>query len=144
MGQGKKSVARKPTPVKPFTKMSVKEYTVYRERNSYLLPRQDNVANPRFYTNDQERVYDEVYLSQRSAVVKQDYLNIPHMTCEKNRAYFAEAYAMCERFGLLPSMVAHENYDEELIGQFYATVHVGNEKDPILSWMIRDVPVKVV
>ena len=28
MGQGKKSLSRKPTPVKPFTKMSVKEYTM--------------------------------------------------------------------------------------------------------------------
>ena len=128
MGQGKKSVARKPTPVKPFTKMSVKEYTEYRERNPYLIPRRDNVANPRFYTDDQERVYDEVYLSQRNTVVKQHYLKIPHMTCDKNREYFAEAYAMCEEFGMLPIMVAHENYDEELIGQFYATVHVGNER----------------
>ena len=63
VGQGNMFVARKPTPVKSFTKMSVKEYTEYRERNPYLIPRRDNVANPRFYTDDQERVYDEVFLS---------------------------------------------------------------------------------
>ena len=56
VGQGKKSVARKPISVKPFTKMSVKEYTDYREHNPYLIPRQANVGNPRFYTNDQEKV----------------------------------------------------------------------------------------
>ena len=48
-------------------------------------------------------------------MVKQHYHNVPHMTCEKNREYFAEAYAMCEEFGMLPIMVAKQNYDEKLI-----------------------------
>ena len=55
------------------------EYREYRMKNPYLIPRQANVRNPRFYTNEQELVYDQIYLDQRNAVVLQHHLNIPHM-----------------------------------------------------------------
>ena len=100
-GTAKKSVAKNPAPMVSFAKMPDGEYQEYREKNPYLLPRQDNVRNPRFYTNDQELVYDQVYLGQRNAVVKQHRLNLPHLTSPKLKDYFAEAYAMCEEFGLL-------------------------------------------
>ena len=61
-GTAKKSGAKKPPPSVAFTKMPPQEYQEYREKNPYLLPCQANIRNPRFYTNDQEQVYDQVYL----------------------------------------------------------------------------------
>ena len=136
-GSSKKTFARKPKTVS-FAKMPDKEYREYRNKNPYLIPRQDNVLDPRFYTLDQEAVYNQIYSGQRNAVVLQHRLNIPHMTSPKFQAYFAEAYSMCEEFGLLQIMTEHQDYNEELVGQFYATVHLGNESNAKLHWMIKD------
>ena len=137
-GTSKKTVARKPKSVS-FAKMPDKEYREYREKNPYLIPRQDPMLwIPGFYTNDQEQFINQIYTGQRNAVVLQHRLNIPHMTSPKYQAYFAEAYSMCEEFGLLQIMSEQQDYNEELVGQFYATVHMGNERNAKLHWMIKD------
>ena len=107
-GTPKKTMAKKAKTVS-FAKMPDNEYREYRMKNPYLIPRQANVHDPRFYTNEQELVHDQIYLGQRNAVVLQHRLNIPHMTSPKFQAYFAEAYAMCEEFGLLHLMGLHQD-----------------------------------
>ena len=136
-GSGKKTVVKKPKTVS-FAKMPDREYRAYRQKNPYLVPRQDNVMDPRFYTNDQELVYNQIYSGQRNAVVLQHRLNIAHMTSPKHVEYFAEAFSMCEEFGLLPIMEVHQDYNEELVAQFYATVHLGTGANPQLHWMIKN------
>ena len=136
-GTSKKTVAKKPSSVS-FVKMPENEYREYRLKNPYLIPRQANVSDPRFYTNEQELVHDQIYLGHRNNVVLQHRLNIPHMTSPKYHDYFAEAYAMCEEFGLLHIMGLRQDYDEELVGQFYATVHMGDERNYVLRWMIKE------
>ena len=71
-------------------------------------------------------------------MVLQHRLHIPHMTSPKYQAYFAEAYAMCEEFRMLHIMGLHQDYDEELVGKFYTTVHVGDERNSVLRWMIKE------
>ena len=79
----KKTVVKKPKPVS-FAKMPDREYRDYRKKNPYLFPRRDNVTDSRFYTNDQELVFDQIYSGQRNAVVLQHRLNIAHMTSSKH------------------------------------------------------------
>ena len=124
-GTSKKTVVKKPKTVS-FAKMPDREYRDYRKKNPYLLPRQDNVTDSRFYTNDQELVFNQIYSGQRNAVVLQHRLNIAHMTSSKHAQYFAEAFSMCEEFGLLKIMEVHQDYNEELVAQFYATVFIGH------------------
>ena len=64
------------------------------------------------------------------------YINLEVM--ENNPVYFGEALEICRRFGLIPIMRLCNNYDEELIIQFYTTVHFGGEDDKTLTWMTKD------
>ena len=41
---------------------------------------------------------------------------------QANMAYFGEALEVCEQFGLLDLIEINEDYDEHLVGQFFATL----------------------
>jgi hypothetical protein len=69
---------------------------------------------------------------------------IPHHTIdiEKMRMtprYFGEALAMCEEFGLLPIMEFNNAYDEELIIQFYTTVHFQDDEARTFRWLTNGI-----
>jgi hypothetical protein len=53
----------------------------------------------------------------------------------KNPEYFGEALAMCEEFGLLPLMQFTQNWDEDLVVQFYSTVYFTEDEDKTIKWL---------
>ena len=122
--QGRQPVQKQAIP-KPFTKLRLHEYRAYREINPYDKKRFPSVRNPHFHTNEQERVYQEVYLgsTNKHKVVIQHSIDLEHMKKDKLRSYFAEALAMCREFGLLDIMTFNHPYIEYYILQFYSTVH---------------------
>ena len=65
-------------------------------------------------------------------------INIDHMNA--NPAYFGEAKAICEEFGLLPLMEFNHAFDEDLVAQFFATVKLIESEDGArsLTWMTHD------
>ena len=73
----------------------------------------------------QEQIYLEVYKTFQNPVCPQKYINIGAM--ENNLVYFGEALEICRKFGLLPIMKLCNNYDIDLIVQFYTTVHFGEK-----------------
>ena len=138
-----KTPVRKPQPRKPpppitFDKMRSHLYREYRDMNPYSTPRNPHVPNPFFYTSDQERVYNDIYLNQKTKVTKQHSLDIDHMKLEKHHGYFDEALSLCEEYGLINIMTLNQRYDDFLIAQFFSTVHFDNDEKRTLRWMTKD------
>ena len=52
--------------------------------------------------------------------------------------YFGEALALCEEFDLVKLMSVNCDFDVQLIHQFYATVHFGEDDARTLMFMCRD------
>jgi hypothetical protein len=66
-------------------------------------------------------------------VVNQHHINVEHM--RKNPEYFGEALAMCEEFGLLQLMQFTQNWDEDLVVQFFSTVYFIEDEHKIIKWL---------
>ena len=71
----------------------------------------------------------------KTKVVKQFCINTEYMQAHWD--YFGEALDMCEEFGILQYINLHENFDEALIHQLYATVHFATDQRSI-TWMSKD------
>ena len=80
-------------------------------------------------------MYLEVLPRFKTKVVKQFCINTEYM--QAHRDYFGEALDMCEEFGILEFINLHENFDEALIHQFYATIHFSTDQRSI-TWMTKD------
>ena len=81
-----------------LAKMCLHEYMALRSINPYEVARVARVRNPHFYTNTQERIFNDVYPRPKTKVVDQRYINIDYL---RGEAYFNEAMTICEEFGLL-------------------------------------------
>ena len=49
--------------------------------------------------------------------------------------YFKDAMWICEELGLLPLMQIKEDYNVELVHQFFATLVFGNKPELDFQWM---------
>ena len=87
----------------------------------------DSVSRTHFY---------EEYPTHKNKVVQQFSISVPHM--QANMAYFGEALEVCEQFGLLDFIEINEDYDEHLVGQFFATLFFHNEDDRKITWMTKN------
>ena len=129
--QGPSKKAKKPSKKihkKPMNKLSLKEYAALRGINPYTTPKDVRACpNPKFYTNDQERIYNEVYGPKKQRFCDMHWINIDHL--DENPTYFGEAKAICEEFGLLPLMEFTQFFDEDLVAQFFATVKMTESEE---------------
>ncbi|KAK1681680.1 hypothetical protein QYE76_042528 [Lolium multiflorum] len=120
--------------IESYGNVRLHAYMDIRTSNPYLGPRSSRTRNRHFYTEVQERIFNEVY-PPKVKVVDQRYINIDHL---KKDAYFHEALGICEEFGLLPIMSFKCNYDPYLVTQFFATVYFHDDKARSITWMTRD------
>ena len=75
---------------KPMNKLSLKEYSALRGIDPYGTPKNTRAyPNPRFYTKDQERIFNEVYGPKKQRFCTMHTISIEHM--DENPAYFGEA-----------------------------------------------------
>jgi hypothetical protein len=79
------------------------EYMALRCTNPYEGPRASRVRNRHFYTEVQERIFNEVY-PPKVKVVDQWYINIGHMEKE---AYFHEALGIARNLGFFPLLLSN-------------------------------------
>jgi hypothetical protein len=121
--------------IESYGSVRLHAYMAIRTANPYLGPRSSRTHNRHFYTEVQERIFNEVYPPNKVKVVDQRYINIDHL---KKDAYFHEALGICEEFGLLPIMTFQCNYDPYLVTQFFATVYFHEDKARSITWMTRD------
>ena len=102
-------------------KTPLKQYSALRNVNPYVIEKNTRLCrNPKFYTKDQERIFNEVYGPKKKRFCEMFTINVEHM--DAHPEYFGEAKAICEEFGLLPLMEFNHPFDEDLVAQFYATV----------------------
>ena len=54
---------------------------------------------------------------------------------EKDLEYFGDALQMCSQLNILRIMQFNQDFDADLVAQFYATVHIGTDEERTLTWM---------
>ena len=139
-GKGKQNVKTTTTgPLKSMMKIPLKQYSTLRNVNPYVIEKNTRMCrNPKFYTKDQERIFNEVYGPKKKRFCEMFTINVEHM--DDHPEYFGEAKAICEEFGLLPLMEFNHPFDEDLVAQFYATVKLieGEDGARFLTWMTHD------
>ncbi|KAK1646189.1 hypothetical protein QYE76_063994 [Lolium multiflorum] len=74
--------------IESYGSVRLHAYMAIRTANPYLGPRSSRTRNRHFYTEVQERIFNEVYPPNKVKVVDQRYINIDHL---KKDAYFHEA-----------------------------------------------------
>ncbi|XP_044948777.1 uncharacterized protein LOC123398361 [Hordeum vulgare subsp. vulgare] len=57
------------------------------------------------------------------------------MVSNPHTAYFADAYALYEKWGLGPIVGFNKDFDSEVVAQFYATIHFHDCEERRLTWM---------
>ena len=72
------------------------------------------------------------------SVTTQHSLDIDHMRLPAYNGYFDDTLAICEEFGLINIMKFNQNYIEEYITQFYATVYMHPDDARTMTWMTKD------
>jgi hypothetical protein len=84
----------------------------------------------------QERIFLEVYGKKKVRWAPMHSIDVGHM--DKSLEYFGEAKAICEEFGLLLLMQFNHVIDEDIVAQFYATVHLNKTNEREIIFMTRD------
>jgi hypothetical protein len=122
---------------KKVDKWSEHDFITMRMKDPYTQPRNPRlVRNTFFYTAMQERVFNEVYGKKKVRLAPMHSIDLAHM--DKSPEYFGEAKSICEEYGLLPLMEFNHVVDEDIVAQFYATVHLSKTGDREITWMKRD------
>lgn len=112
-----------------FTNLSPAEYVEMRVQSFYTMP--CNSDDPCFWRKEQKILHDE-YLKDFKSVVPMQFLEIEKL---EKFAYFKEALWVTEKMGLHKLMTTQENYNPDLIQQFYATVTFGTTAEMPFEWM---------
>ncbi|MGL6083497.1 MAG: hypothetical protein ACRC4N_13955 [Gammaproteobacteria bacterium] len=116
-----------PSPV-DLRLLSADDYAIKRHVNQYL--RKADSINPRFHTTFQEQVYEQCYGRNRKFAdhkwIKWSYLN--------DLDKYSGVYQLFRAVSLHDLVSFRQNYDDELIRQFYATVHVSADLQS-LRWI---------
>ena len=127
---------------KSASDMPDQDFIAKRVQDCYVIERMEQIPsvrgnNPYFHNKFQEQIYNEVLLKKpKDNYVEQHHINMAHMKAHPE--YFGEALAICEEIGLLPMMELEQDFDEKLVAQFLATVHMGNETKRRIVWMTKD------
>ena len=115
-------------------------YSELCQRNPYIFHREARWTDPDFYTREQKRAFDEVYMTFDNIVCPRQYIKEQRMLDYPE--YFGESYNIYNRFGLLPLMRLHLNFDINLTAQFYSTVAFRGDNDEDMIWMTRNRKIK--
>ena len=75
----------------------------------------------------------DILKGKKNLYVDAKSIDLLHM--EKDPAYFGEALALCQQWGLIPIMTFNKDFDSEIVAQFYATVHFHSDEARSMTWM---------
>ena len=127
--------------VKTASQLPDAEFLAKRRENPYVIERAHLMPHIRgkdirFHTAFQAQIYKEILMRKsKDNVAKQHFIVIGHM--EQKPEYFGEALAICDDLGLRPILELQQDYDEGLVSEFLATVHLANETVRRLIWMSK-------
>ena len=106
--------------------MSKEDFRAMRSQNFYNMP--NNSSNNHFWRKEQELIMTEIYakLDPKALVCPQKPLNLDELAKKK---YFQDAIWVVKKLGLEHLISLQQNYDIEMIQQFYATLELGDKED---------------
>ena len=112
---------------KNLMKMHTDECVAMRRKYPYLPCHDRGREDNYFFTETQERTFNEVIMAHDNKFVVQRYIDMVHVA--KKPGYFAEARAILEELGLLPIMNFAYDFNEALVARLFATVHFHTQGD---------------
>jgi len=131
-----KSAAAKQRVVMPLHRWKAKDWEAFRSKNPYEVPIAPRWTTVQFRNEMQVRIVHELFEHNKNRYAKQWTIDFDHW--RNNMEYFGEALALCEEFDLVKIMSVNCDFDVQLIHQFYATVHFGEDDARTLTFMCRD------
>ena len=108
------------------------EFRRMRSQQFYDLP--PNTTNPNFPRREQQLIMQEIYARiEKHAVCEQKILDLEALN---KKAYFREAVWIARKLGL-EKLISYtqQDYDIQLVQQFFATVVFDNDEDVTMTWM---------
>ena len=113
--------------------LSKDEFRDMRRHLSYDRPR--TARNPHFHLREQELIMVEKYgILTKNKVAPQHVMDMAHL----QHPYFHDALWICKKLGLLPLMMIQQDYNIQLIHQFYSTLVFGQSDRVDFQWMTED------
>ena len=107
----------------------------FHSKNPYEVPISPRWTVVQFRNEMQVRIVHELSEHNKNRYAKQWTIDLDHW--RNNLEYFGEALALCEEFDLIKLMSVNCDFDVQLVHQFYATVHFGEDDAWILTFMCR-------
>lgn len=104
------------------------QFAIKHHINQYLFS--SNSVNPRFHTNFQEQVYDQLYGPHRK-FADHKWIEWEHINSLDK---YNGVYRLFQLVGLHDLVALRNNYDKGIIRQLYATVHVSPDLST-MKWM---------
>ena len=121
---------------KDFINMGLNEWTEIRLTvDPYLSPR-ERVADTRFWNKEQAIIYDVVIENKNTEVVKQKHVDFKYI--KEYECQFGGLIELCEGMGVKKIMEFEQDYNTDLVKQFYATVYFVNDREKTIKWMTGD------
>jgi len=108
------------------------EFRKMRSQQFYDLP--SNTTDPNFPRREQQLIMHEIYgRIEKHVVCEQKVLSLENLN---KKPYFQEAVWIARKLGLERLIShTHEDYDIQLIHQFFATVVFDHDEDITMTWM---------
>ena len=108
--------------------LSTLEYIEMRVLDFYSMHKTSQL--PTFWRTGQEVFMKDIYKKlTKNKVCPMQPINLEHMLEARNKEYFEDAFWVTEKMGLHPLMKISQQYNIELIHQFFATLVFGNTPD---------------
>ena len=131
-----KSAAAKKRVVMPLHRLKAKDWEAFHSKNPYEVPIASCWTTVQFWNEMQVRIVYELFEHNKNRYAKQWTIDLEHW--RSNLDYFGEALTLCEEFDLVKLMTVNCDFHVQLIHQFYATVHFGEDGERTLTFMCRD------
>ena len=117
------------TTVKDLNK---EDFRTMRAQNFYDMP--NNSTDGHFWRKEQELIMKEIYanLDPKALVCPQKPLKFEELA---KKTYFADAIWVARKIGFEHLISTQQDYDIEMVQQFFATLVLGTEEDTKMTWM---------
>ncbi|KAE8807193.1 hypothetical protein D1007_16503 [Hordeum vulgare] len=88
-----------------------------------------------FWNKTQSLIYSKIIKTRTNLFVDIKSIDMGHMVSNPHTSYFADAYALCEKWVLGPIVGFNKDFDIKVVAQFYATIHFHDGEERCLTWM---------
>ena len=116
--------------------MEKPKYTTLRWDTNPYDGRPDVDCGPMFRTNIHKKIFEEVILALDTKIAPQKVIDFVHI--QKFDQTFVNVFQTCQRLGLAEIMEFKNDYNKEVVMQFYATLFLEKDADRHFRWMTKD------